>query len=169
MDALEGARVSAGMRSRLKQPKIRAMPLKPLVALLAFVAFVAFAALGPFDAFAQAKPDAARDAAQRGAHPDASAPSPLPAPHGQAALPASSAASASEPGEPNVKRTVIEDDSARIEEVRVRGQLQHVTVTPRGTLRGYEIITGDGSRDLSFGANTSRGATGKRVWSVLRF
>jgi hypothetical protein len=33
----------------------------------------------------------------------------------------------------------------------------------------YEIITGDGSRDLSDGANTSRGAAGKRVWRVLDF
>ena len=51
----------------------------------------------------------------------------------------------------------------------MRGQLQKVTVDPKGRLPGYEILVGDGSRDLSFGANTSRGAAGKRVWNVLAF
>src|SRR5690349_12730632 len=69
------------------------------------------------------------------------------------------------PAEPAVTRTVIEDESTRIEELRVRGTLQRVVVTPKGTRAApYEIITGDGSRDLSDGVNTSRGAAGKRVW-----
>jgi hypothetical protein len=74
-------------------------------------------------------------------------------------------------GEPAVKRTVIEDDGARIEELRVRGELKRITVTTQlgGKLSSYEIITGDGSRDLSAGANTSRGAAGKRVWNLLSF
>ncbi len=73
-------------------------------------------------------------------------------------------------GEPNVKYTVIDDDSTHIDELKVRGHTQRITVKPKLTaLRGYEIITGDGSRDLSDGANTSRGATGKRVWNVLSF
>ena len=72
--------------------------------------------------------------------------------------------------EPNVKRTVIEDEGTRIEELRVRGQPQRIVVTPKGGGKlPYEIITGDGSRDLSPGANTSRGAAGKRVWNVLSF
>ena len=72
--------------------------------------------------------------------------------------------------EPNVKRTVTEDDGARIDELKVRGHTQRITVTPKvGPKRGYEIITGDGSRDLGDGANTSRGAAGKRVWNVLSF
>ena len=79
-------------------------------------------------------------------------------------------ASARPDAEPNVKRTVIEDDGARIEELKVRGHTQRITVTPKvGPKRGYEIITGDGSRDLGDGANTSRGAAGKRVWNVLSF
>ena len=72
--------------------------------------------------------------------------------------------------EPNVKHTVIEDDGARIDELKVRGHTQRISVTPKvGPKRGYEIITGDGSRDLGDGANTSRGAAGKRVWNVLSF
>ena len=76
----------------------------------------------------------------------------------------------SNPGEPNVKHVVIDDDSTHIDEMKVRGHTQRITVKPKiASLRGYEIITGDGSRDLGDGANTSRGATGKRVWNVLSF
>ncbi len=82
--------------------------------------------------------------------------------------PASSVGST--PGEPNVKYTIIEDEGSRIEETKVRGTTQRVTVTPKvGTGRSYEIIMGDGSRDLTFGANTSRGAAGQRVWNIFQF
>ena len=86
------------------------------------------------------------------------------------ALPAVAQQAKPAAGEPEVKRSVIEDDGARIEELRVRGQLTRITVTPkRGGHIPYEIITGDGSRDLSPGANTSRGAAGKSAWNVLSF
>jgi hypothetical protein len=72
--------------------------------------------------------------------------------------------------EPKVERLVHEDEGSRIEELRVRGATQRIVVTPKvGTGKSYEIITGDGSRDLGEGANTSRGAAGKRVWHVLSF
>ena len=72
--------------------------------------------------------------------------------------------------EPKVETLIIEDDGARIDELRVRGQTQRIVVKPkRGGKVAYEIITGDGSRDLSSGANTSRGAAGQRVWHVLSF
>ncbi len=71
--------------------------------------------------------------------------------------------------EPVVKRTVIDDSRARIEELRVRGQLQKVTVAPKGNAPSYEVLTGDGSRDLTEGSVPSRGSPGKRVWNVLRF
>ena len=94
--------------------------------------------------------------------------------------PATAAASAPAPeraasaaplaGEPNVQRTLIEDKGSRIEELKVRGTTQRVTVTPKvGTSKSYEIIMGDGSRNLTDGANTSRGAAGQRVWTVLDF
>lgn len=72
--------------------------------------------------------------------------------------------------EPRVQNIVIEDEGSRIEELRVRGTTQRITVKPKvGTTQGYEIIVGDGSRDLSDGVNTSRGAAGKRVWHLLSF
>ena len=72
-------------------------------------------------------------------------------------------------GEPNVKRTVIDDGRARIEELRVRGQLQKVTVAPKGGAPGYEILLGDGAHPIGDDPGTSRGSAGKRVWNVLRF
>ena len=72
-------------------------------------------------------------------------------------------------GEPAVRHTVIQDESARIDELRVRGQLTRITVDPKGRLPAYEILTVDGARDLSDGPSPSRGAAGKRVWNVFRF
>ena len=72
--------------------------------------------------------------------------------------------------EPVVKHTVIEDEGARIEELKVRGQTQRISVTPKvGPRQVYEIIPGDGGRDLSDGAGATRGAAGKRVWRVMSF
>ena len=72
--------------------------------------------------------------------------------------------------EPRVDHIVVEDQGSRIEELRVRGATQRITVQPKvGTAKGYEIVVGDGSRDLGEGVNTSRGAAGKRVWNVLSF
>jgi hypothetical protein len=90
-------------------------------------------------------------------------------------LPASASGVASNerplPGEPAIRHIVVEDDHTRIDELRVRSVPQRIVVTSKAgrASNTYEIITGDGSRDLSFGANTSRGAAGQRVWRVLDF
>ena len=72
-------------------------------------------------------------------------------------------------GEPAVKRTVIEDKGATIEELRVRGNLQKVVVKPRGPAPAYEVLTSDGYHPTADDPGTSHGSAGKRVWSVLRF
>ncbi|HKX44057.1 MAG TPA: DUF2782 domain-containing protein [Burkholderiaceae bacterium] len=72
--------------------------------------------------------------------------------------------------EPNVKRTVIEDEGSKIEELRVRGQAQRIVVTPKvGTTKSYEIITDSSAREMYDGSRASRGAVGQRVWNVLTF
>jgi hypothetical protein len=83
--------------------------------------------------------------------------------------PAAWAQEATSTPEPAVQRTVIEDRGARIEELRVRGELRSVVVYPKGGAAAYEIITPSGARDLSVDANNLRGAAGKRVWHVLSF
>jgi hypothetical protein len=72
--------------------------------------------------------------------------------------------------EPNVQRTVIEDDANRIEELNVRGQTRSVVVTTKGAIAGtYEIHIGDPSRDLSEAGGARRGATGQRMWRLMSF
>lgn len=83
-----------------------------------------------------------------------------------AAASAASAASAPQarlPANPN--RRVSEDDNVRIEETRVRGQLQRITVHNKATGKDYEILVGPGGRDPS----QKRDAAGQPAWSVLSF
>ena len=71
-------------------------------------------------------------------------------------------------GEPKVQYTVIEDDATRIEELKVRGQTQRMTVSPKG-MKSYEILPADQGRDMSDSAGSQRGAAGKRVWRIITF
>jgi len=72
--------------------------------------------------------------------------------------------------EPAVQHLVVEDDGAKIEELRVRGQTQRITVTPKGAVKQpYEILPADGARDMSPNGQATRGAAGQRVWRVLTF
>ena len=71
--------------------------------------------------------------------------------------------------EPNVQRTVVQDDGARIEELRVRGQVQRIVVKPKNAAE-YEVVPPTGGRDPSQNrANQQAGAGGQRVWNLLRF
>jgi len=75
-----------------------------------------------------------------------------------------------EPGEPAVQHIVIEGKETRIEELRVRGQSQRITVKNKGPLKGsYEIVPADTGRDISTDPSGNRGSAGQRVWSVLSF
>lgn len=65
-----------------------------------------------------------------------------------------------------VERIVIEDEGSRVEEVRVGGQTQSVTVQPRGGLPAYEMQPSDGARSRP-GERRDGGA--QRVWNVLSF
>ncbi len=77
---------------------------------------------------------------------------------------------ATERGEPNVQHTVIEDKGSKIDELNVRGQVQHVIVTPKvGVTNSYEIITAPAGRDPFDGTGGARTAAGKRVWNLVKF
>ena len=125
-------------------------------------------AAAPADA---TKPGPAKAAAPATTPSGTAAPAPATAPVSVANAATTAARSNGPPeaGEPAVKHTVIEGEATRIDELSVRGVTQRIVVTPKGRGGSYEIITGDGSRDLSFGANTSRGAAGRSVWRMLDF
>ena len=77
---------------------------------------------------------------------------------------------ARDPAEPEVKRTHIEDQGSRIDELRVRGQTQRVVVTPKAPgSKPYEIIMGNAGQAVPDGTGGANSAVGKRVWNVLSF
>jgi hypothetical protein len=72
------------------------------------------------------------------------------------------------PPEPVVQHRITEDDQVRIEEVRVRGQTQSITVTSK--VRGwkgrqYEVVPPSGARDPSQAGHSN----GQRVWHLFDF
>jgi hypothetical protein len=83
-----------------------------------------------------------------------------------AAVACGAAAQVPSRSEPAVQRTVVEDDHVRIEELRVRGQLQRITVSPKASgVQPYQIVPPEG-RDMS---QQSKGISGQRVWQVFSF
>ena len=65
-----------------------------------------------------------------------------------------------------VQRLVCEDDHVRIDELRVRGQTQRLSVQNKdSSAPGYDILTPTAGHDPS----QSRDAAGQRVWTVLSF
>jgi len=76
------------------------------------------------------------------------------------------------PGRRNqrIERIVHEDRGNRIEEVRVGGQTQSITVQPRGDMPPYEIDPGHLSRSRPADNRNGLSSTGgQRSWNVLRF
>ena len=68
--------------------------------------------------------------------------------------------------EPAVQRTTVEDRDVRIEELRVRGQLQRVVVHSKiPGVQPYEIVVREPARDASH----ERRSSGQRVWRLLSF
>jgi hypothetical protein len=90
-------------------------------------------------------------------------PSPPAPPPAVAAAASPSAANAQSSA---VDKRVIEDGKVRIEEVRVRGQTQSVTVTSKlPGVKAYEVIQPPLGKDPS----QDKGAAGKRTWSLFDF
>jgi len=79
--------------------------------------------------------------------------------------PGASAASAVA-AKPRPHVMVIEDEGARIEETRVHGAVQRVTVQSKlGGVRPYEVQIAPAGRDPS----QERGNAGRRAWSIFDF
>jgi hypothetical protein len=69
-----------------------------------------------------------------------------------------------------IERIHIEDDGARIDELRYGGQTQSIVVQPKADVPEYEIQPTDLARsrpaDKRDGMSS---ATGQRVWNIRRF
>jgi hypothetical protein len=106
--------------------------------------------------------------AQSAPQAPAAAPTATPAPATTPAAPPEDQAAAPGSKEPAVKRTHIEDDNARIDELRIRGQTKRIVVQPKkGGAPSYEVVPLDATRDNS--QRGARGAEGQSVWHFLSF
>lgn len=70
-----------------------------------------------------------------------------------------------------VERIVVEDAGSRVDELRVGGQTQSITVQPKtGTpLPSYEVQSNDGARARPGNFNESDTVTAPRVWNLRKF
>ena len=69
--------------------------------------------------------------------------------------------------EPRIERIRVEDNSVRIDEVRVGGQTQAITVQPKN-MPSYELGTHSSNRNPATDSSDS-GQTSSRGWKVLGF
>lgn len=66
------------------------------------------------------------------------------------------------------ERIRVEDGGSRIDELRVGGQTQSITVQPKvGNLPEYEVQPSDGVRNRA--RNGAETDTGSRVWNLKKF
>ena len=79
-------------------------------------------------------------------------------------------AATSERPQKATERIRTEDAGSRIDEVRVGGETQSITVQPKtgGNLPAYEVRPSDNTKGSTPGSS-SGGTTGSRVWNVLKF
>jgi len=68
------------------------------------------------------------------------------------------------------ERIQIEDAGSRVDELRVGGQTQTISVQPKaGSLPGYEVQSPDGARSRAGSNSGAETTTAPRVWNVLKF
>lgn len=68
------------------------------------------------------------------------------------------------------ERIQIEDAGSRVDELRVGGQTQNISVQPKtGNLPAYEVQSPDGARSRTGSHNGAETTTAPRVWNVFKF
>ena len=69
-----------------------------------------------------------------------------------------------------IQRIRIEDDSARIDELRVGGQTQSITVQPKANVPAYEFQPTDLGRSRPADHRDGLSSPGsQRVWNIMKF
>ena len=67
-----------------------------------------------------------------------------------------------------IERIRTEDAGSRIDELRVGGETQSITVQPAANVPAYEVRPMNASRAGS-GSAADTGSTGSRLWNILKF
>ncbi|MDB5887116.1 MAG: hypothetical protein JWR74_3287 [Polaromonas sp.] len=80
------------------------------------------------------------------------------------------AATAVQPARPDkkIERIRTEDAGTRIDELRVGGETQQITVQPKNGGAAYEVKPAEGARGTAPAASSNE-TNGSRVWNVLKF
>ena len=87
-----------------------------------------------------------------------------------AQAPAPAPSPAKNPPEQRIEQIRTEDQGTRIDELRVGGQTQSITVTPKASsMPGYEIQPTEGARTRPTQREGAESSSGPRVWNVLKF
>ena len=68
--------------------------------------------------------------------------------------------------DPTIQRIHNQDAGSRIDELRVGGETQSITVQPAANVPPYEIKPIDASRS---GGTSESGTAGSRFWNVFKF
>ena len=97
-----------------------------------------------------------------------------PAAPAQASAPANQGSrdNAAETGKHNqrIEHIRVEDGGSRVDETRVGGQTQSITVQPKvGSMPEYEVQSNDGARAARNRDTHSGDTTGTRVWNFIKF
>jgi hypothetical protein len=88
----------------------------------------------------------------------------------QNAVPPVTAEAPAPAGRPDkaIQRIRTEDAGSRIDELRVGGETQQITVQPKVGGAAYEVKPAEGARGTP-PASTNNDTNGSRVWNVLKF
>ena len=70
--------------------------------------------------------------------------------------------------DPSIERIRTQDSGSRIDELRVGGETQSITVQPAADVPAYEVRPMDASRNGS-GTGFDKGSAGARFWNILKF
>ncbi|HNZ90569.1 MAG TPA: hypothetical protein PKM82_05090 [Acidovorax sp.] len=74
------------------------------------------------------------------------------------------------PKNQRTERIRVEDEGSRVNELRVGGQTQSITVQPKtGDMPEYEVQSPDGARSRAGSRNGAETNTAPRVWNVIKF
>lgn len=91
-----------------------------------------------------------------------------PAPAAAASAPLQAPASPKLRGDQRIERIRIEDGGSRIDELRVGGETQRITVQPKTNVPEYEMQPSDGARSRPNDRDTP-GNESQRVWNLRKF
>lgn len=73
-------------------------------------------------------------------------------------------------GNQRTERIRVEDGGSRVDELRVGGQTQSITVQPKtGDMPEYEVQSPDGARSRAGSRSGAETNTAPRVWNVIKF